>query len=113
MPPKRSTRSRSRAAAAGPVAIGSASVPQATPQEPQVTLPYPHGWWRVWGCALALFVPPMGMGLALLYWPGPDGRSRRFSRWCLVLACLGVCLAWFCGVFWAGLRNGDGSVQAW
>jgi hypothetical protein len=78
-----------------------------------VTLPYPLGWWRALGYGLALFEPCLGFTLCLLYWLGPDRRSRRFSRWCLALALLGLLLGWFAAAVWAGLQNGESGVQAW
>ena len=89
-------------------------VPAAAAQAlPALGLPYPSGWWRAACFILAFFQPWLGLALALLYWQGPDRRSRRFSRWCLVLAALGFFLSSMGGALWTGLENGERSIQPW
>jgi hypothetical protein len=78
-----------------------------------VGLPYPVGWWRVACFILAFFQPWLGLALGLLYWQGPDRRSVRFSRWCLVLAAAGLFLSSMGGAFWTGLENSERSIQPW
>jgi len=78
-----------------------------------VGLPYPQGWWRVAAYFLAFFVPGAGLTLALLYWRGPDGRSLRFSRWCLALSAAGAVAAWTGSAMWSDIQNSQAGIQPW
>ncbi|HTB22842.1 MAG TPA: hypothetical protein VK914_09060 [bacterium] len=108
MPPKRSIGRSPQPAQPAPETRTEA--PKAAPA---LTLPYPQGWWRNFAYAGAFCLPCLGLALALLYWQGPDRRSRRFSRWCLFLALAGGFFAWMCGLCWTGLQNGEGGIQPW
>jgi hypothetical protein len=108
MPPKRSTPSRAPRPSS---ALAPPSAPEAVPAG--VTLPYPKGGWRVASYLFAFFMPSAGLVLALLYWQGPDGRSRRFSRWCLFLALAGSLMSWMGGAVWSGMQNAESGIQPW
>jgi hypothetical protein len=114
MPPKRSVVGSPRQPAPAPAPAPVPETPVDHPgAAPALPLPYPRGWWRAWAYAAAFFMPCLGLGLALLYWQGPDRRSRRFSRWCLLLALAGGFSAWLGGLCWTGLQNGEGGIQPW
>ncbi|MGH7443083.1 MAG: hypothetical protein ACREKE_10470, partial [bacterium] len=89
---------------------GTVSEPVA---HPGVSLPYPQGGWRSVGFLLSLCQPAVGLLLAFLYWPATEGRARRFSRWCLVLALIGIAVLCLFGAAWAVFKGNDAGVQAW
>ena len=78
---------------------------QATP------LPRPQGWWRGLALVLALVEPTAGLLLALLYWRSEELTVRRFSRWCVALAVLGLLLGLVAGALKGGLGGGDWLIQ--
>jgi hypothetical protein len=93
---------------------GKATVPEpGTNERPQVLLPYPIGWWRAVCYVLALCVPTAGFAFGLLYWNGPDRRSRRFSRWCLVLGLAGWVFGSLGQAFWSGFEGGEAGIRPW
>lgn len=112
--PAKPRRARARAATPAPRPEAPAAAPEpAEPTRSSLQLPEPKGGWRALGFLLALCQPWAGLTLAFLYWPSPDGRGRRFSRWCLGLALLGFAVGALLAAAWNAAQNGESGVQAW
>ena len=109
--PRVSTVRRSNAARLQqdqPLAPLLPTVPEA---DKPISLPQTVGAWRVFAFVLAFAEPSLGLGLALLYWPSADARAKRFSRWCLGLALLGLLFEGGSKAVGSGLSSGDWLIQ--
>jgi len=110
------TKKTKAPAAPAPVAIAEAAplpLPLAVPPAPHppVLLPYPIGGWRILFYFACFLQPGIGLAVALLYWQGPDRRTRRFARWCIALAALGWCVSSAGGLL-PGM-DGEKTIQPW
>ena len=110
--PKKSTRAKSPAPAAGVLPpLGGAAGSQPAEGGPAPALPRLSGPWLVSAFILSFFAPVAGLTLGLLYAPQEDKAARNFGRWCLGLAVLGWVLAALTGAVRDAMGSGEWFIQ--